>query len=129
MDYRNLVQNPKLYHSLIEYLLGYSISHSLRPCLLLGFSACTASGTLQTTAACRIGTRGLLAHQVLVDTLNLFQSRRAGGSDYPHSYSRVWNKRSPLNKHSPLETLAKRISIAPFFTLCYGVWNKAIAPG
>ena len=44
-------------------------------------------------------------------------------------YSRVWNKRSPLNKHSPLENLAKRISVAPFFTLCYGVRNKAVAPG
>ena len=56
MDYNgasreHTVQNPKLYHSLIEYLLEYSISPSLRPCLLLGFSACTASGTLQTTAA------------------------------------------------------------------------------
>ena len=45
------------------------------------------------------------------------------------TYSRVWNKRSPLNKHSPLENLAKRISVAPFFTLCYGVQNKAVAPG
>ena len=44
-------------------------------------------------------------------------------------YSRVWNKCSPLNKHSPLENLAKIISIAPFFTLCYGVRNKAVAPG
>ena len=44
-------------------------------------------------------------------------------------YSRVWNKRSPLNKYSPLENLAKRISVAPFFTLCYGVQNKAVAPG
>ena len=44
-------------------------------------------------------------------------------------YSRVWNKRSPLNKHSPLENLAKKISVAPFFTLCYGVRNKAVAPG
>ena len=45
------------------------------------------------------------------------------------TYSRVWNKRSPLNKHSPMENLAKRISVAPFFTLCYGVRNKAVAPG
>ena len=44
-------------------------------------------------------------------------------------YSRVWNKRSPLNKYSPLENLAKRISVAPFFALCYGVRNKAVAPG
>ena len=44
-------------------------------------------------------------------------------------YSRVWNKRSPLNKHSPLENLAKRISVAPFFTLYYEVRNKAVAPG
>ena len=44
-------------------------------------------------------------------------------------YSRVWNKRSPLNKHSPLENLAKRINVAPFFTLCFGVRNKAVAPG
>ena len=43
--------------------------------------------------------------------------------------SRVWNKRSPLNKHSPLENLAKRISVAPFFTLYYEVRNKAVAPG
>ena len=44
-------------------------------------------------------------------------------------YSRVWNKRSPLNKHSPLENLAKRIIVAPFFTLYYEVRNKAVAPG
>ena len=44
-------------------------------------------------------------------------------------YSRVWNKRSPLNKHSPLENLAKRISLAPFFTLYYEVRKKAVAPG
>ena len=44
-------------------------------------------------------------------------------------YSRVWNKRSPLNKHSPLENLGKRISVAPFFTLYYEVRNKAVAPG
>ena len=44
-------------------------------------------------------------------------------------YSRVWNKRTPLNKPSPLENLAKRIIVAPFFTLYYEVWNKAVAPG
>ena len=27
---------------------------------------------------------------------------------------RVWNKRTPLNKRSPLENLAKRIIVAPF---------------
>ena len=38
-------------------------------------------------------------------------------------YSRVWNKRSPLNKHSPLENLAKRISVAPFlpYTIKSGI--------
>ena len=30
------------------------------------------------------------------------------------AYSRVWNKRTPLNKRSPLENLAKRIIVAPF---------------
>ena len=30
------------------------------------------------------------------------------------NYSRVWNKRTPLNKRSPLENLAKRIIVAPF---------------
>ena len=45
------------------------------------------------------------------------------------TYSRVWNKRSPPNKHSPLENLAKRISVVPFFTLYYEVRNKAVAPG
>ena len=44
-------------------------------------------------------------------------------------YSRVWNKRTPLNKRSPLENLAKRIIVAPFFTLYYEVRNKAVAPG
>ena len=29
-------------------------------------------------------------------------------------YSRVWNKRTPLNKRSPMENLAKRIIVAPF---------------
>ena len=29
-------------------------------------------------------------------------------------YSRVWNKRTPLNKRSPLENLAKIIIVAPF---------------
>ena len=47
----------------------------------------------------------------------------------PLNYSRVWNKRTPLNKHSPLENLAKRIIVAPFFTLYYEVRNKAVAPG
>ena len=45
------------------------------------------------------------------------------------AYSRVWNKRTPLNKRSPLENLAKRIIVAPFFTLYYEVRNKAVAPG
>ena len=36
-----------------------------------------------------------------------------------HMYSRVWNKRSPLNKHSPLENLAKTISVAPFIPYTY----------
>ena len=44
-------------------------------------------------------------------------------------YSRVWNKRTPLNKRSPLEYLTKRIIVAPFFTLYYEVRNKAVAPG
>ena len=44
-------------------------------------------------------------------------------------YSRVWNKRTPLNKRSPLENLAKRIIVALFFTLYYEVRNKAVAPG
>ena len=44
-------------------------------------------------------------------------------------YSRVWNKRTPLNKRSLLENLAKRIIVAPFFTLYYEVRNKAVAPG
>ena len=45
------------------------------------------------------------------------------------SYSRVWNKLTPLNKRSPLENFAKRIIVAPFFTLYYEVQNKAVAPG
>ena len=48
---------------------------------------------------------------------------------YQNQYSRVWNKRTPLNKRSPLENLAKRIIVAPFFTLYYEVRNKAVAPG
>ena len=38
-------------------------------------------------------------------------------------YSRVWNKRTPLNKHSPLEKLAKRIIVAPFlpYTMKSGI--------
>ena len=46
-----------------------------------------------------------------------------------NGYSRVWNKRTPLNKRSHLENLAKRIIVAPFFTLYYEVRNKAVAPG
>ena len=46
-----------------------------------------------------------------------------------NAYSRVWNKRTPLNKRSPLENLAKRIIVALFFTLYYEVRNKAVAPG
>ena len=40
----------------------------------------------------------------------------------PH-YSRVWNKRTPLNKRSPLENLAKRIIVAPFlpYTMKSGI--------
>ena len=45
------------------------------------------------------------------------------------NYSRVWNKRTPLNKRSPMENLAKRIIVALFFTLYYEVRNKAVAPG
>ena len=33
-----------------------------------------------------------------------------------------------MNKRSPLENLAKRIIVAPFFTLYYEVRNKAVAP-
>ena len=38
-------------------------------------------------------------------------------------YSRVWNKRTPLNKRSPLENLAKRIIVAPFlpYTMKSGI--------
>merc|ERR1740123_2866460 len=49
--------------------------------------------------------------------------------DLYSTYSRVWNKRTPLNKRSPLENLPKRIIVAPFFTLYYEVRNKAVAPG
>ena len=61
--------------------------------------------------------------------MNIIENLQKELRKFPFSYSRVWNKRSPLNKHSPLENLAKRISVAPFFTLCYGVRNKAVAPG
>ena len=39
------------------------------------------------------------------------------------TYSRVWNKRTPLNKRSPLENLAKRIIVAPFlpYTMKSGI--------
>ena len=38
-------------------------------------------------------------------------------------YSRVWNKRTPLNKRSPLENLAKIIIVAPFlpYTMTSGI--------
>ena len=52
-----------------------------------------------------------------------------GWSGAEIKYSRVWNKRTPLNKRGPLENLAKRIIVAPFFTLYYEVRNKAVAPG
>ena len=39
------------------------------------------------------------------------------------NYSRVWNKRTPLNKRSPLENLAKRIIVAQFlpYTMKSGI--------
>ena len=38
-------------------------------------------------------------------------------------YSRVWNKRTPLNKRSPLENMSKRIIVAPFlpYTMKSGI--------
>ena len=42
---------------------------------------------------------------------------------YLDMYSRVWNKRTPLNKRSPLESLSKRIIVAPFlpYTMKSGI--------
>ena len=44
-------------------------------------------------------------------------------------YSRVWNKRTPLNKCSPLENLAKRISVAPFLPNTYTAEIGSIKSG
>ena len=51
------------------------------------------------------------------------------GSSQVRHYSRVWNKRTPLNKRIPLENLAKKNNRSPIFTLYYEVRNKAVAPG
>ena len=44
------------------------------------------------------------------------------------SYSRVWNRCSPLNKCSQLENLTKRINVAPYNVQTYVVKFKSLSP-
>ena len=50
-------------------------------------------------------------------------SQEGNKSTKVKEYSRVWNKRTPLNKPSPLKNLAKRIIVAPFlpYTMKSGI--------
>ena len=69
----------------------------------------------------------LLQHQTSQECLKGFENISSLSQlRWPRTlkaYSRVWNKRTPLNKRSPLENLAKRIIVAPFlpYTMKSGI--------
>ena len=44
-------------------------------------------------------------------------------------YSKVWNKRTPLNKRTPWKKSGKRINVPPLDMHKHLVFNKTVPPG